>query len=111
MPDDRRRRADPRALLLDADDRPTPVYRRYLELQREYDAAVRRRDEARDRAHLRPALLQAWPQDSRAYTEAVDAALVRWRALGHKAEVEAALDQLADPPTTTDPPTGGPHHA
>lgn len=84
------------AVLIGPDGKPTRKYRAYLEHQETYDKQVRLRDEARAAARRNPMALQNWPTAGRAHSDRIDAAMKRWLTLGHKAEVEAALDVVAE---------------
>ena len=74
---------------------PSAKYRSYLRLRRAYEAAIRRREEARVDAGRDPKALQQWPITGRTYDREVDSALDQWLTAGHKAEIEAALRVLA----------------
>jgi hypothetical protein len=85
-----------RATLIGPDGKPTTKYQAYLEHQEAYDTLVRQRDEARAAALRNPMALQNWPLASRAYSDRIDAAMKRWLTLGHKVEVEVALDVVTE---------------
>lgn len=87
--DDPRVRAE--MLLRGADGRPTAKYQAYLDHQAAFLRARRRYEEALAEAQQEPDLLRRWPIHGVAYEKEVRAAHDRWVALGHKAEVEAAL--------------------
>ena len=90
--DDPRSRAE--TLLRDADGRPTAEYQAYLDRQAAFLRARRRYEEALAEAQRQPDLLRLWPIHGVAHEKEVRAAYDRWVALGHKAEVEAALAVL-----------------
>ncbi|PPK96143.1 hypothetical protein CLV92_105245 [Kineococcus xinjiangensis] len=101
-----------RAGLIGPDGTATPRYAQYLAHQRQHQAALAAREEAYARALRDPRALQQWPMTGRAYQDAVDDAFDRWLSLGHKREVEAALDALRSPDCTrtTEHPSHPPRH-
>ena len=98
---------DVERLLVDAEGKPTPLYRRYLRYQQEYQKAVRARDQARTRARRTPVALQNWPIVGRSYQEAIDSALDRWLTLGQRNRVERVLEMMRSRPDRDEAEGGG----
>lgn len=84
-----------KAVLTDADDNPTKHYESYLERQEEYEDALTEWRRAYSDALADPIKLQNWPREGRSYSTAADRALDKWTALGHKDEIDKALNTLA----------------
>lgn len=103
MPDPR---TDAEKLLHDEAGHPTPLYRSYLTYQRNFHAALERRDHARAQALLDVAAAAMLPMVGAQLQRDIDAAYDQWSALGHKTQVERAVALIGAagaPPTP--PPT------
>lgn len=83
------------AKLMDKDGNPTPHYEAYMRYEDEWKSKVRARNKAYAAAFTDPMKLQQWPSDGVLYQEDVDEAWNRWMGLGHKVEIEKAIDTLA----------------
>lgn len=87
--------ADAEALLVDEEGEPTRLYEKYLEYSDAHDEALQ--DYYLEFADVStdPDKLEKWPMSGTILRKKLDKALDRWRGLGHKEEVEAAIDVLA----------------
>jgi hypothetical protein len=83
------------AVLQDKDGNVTPHYQAYMDRQDEYQSKIKARNRAYSAAFTDPMKLQQWPQDGVPYQDDVDQAWDRWISLGHKIEIEKALNTLA----------------
>jgi len=83
------------AQLQDKDDNPTPHYESYMKYEGEYRSKVKARNKAYADAFTDPVKLQAWPTVGVEYQDEVEEAWDRWMGLGHKEEIEKAINTLA----------------
>lgn len=83
------------AKLMDKDDNPTPQYQKYMEYQDAYRSKVRAWNKAYANAITDPTKFQAWPREGKLYHDEADEAFDRWTSMGHKVQIEQALNILA----------------
>lgn len=82
-------------ILMDKDDNPTPHYESYMRFEEEWKDKVKAWHRAYSNAFTDPMKLQNWPIDGTLYQNDADEAMDRWTGLGHKQEIENAIDTLA----------------
>jgi len=86
---------DARAVLADKDDNPTSHYQAYMDREEEYKDKVKAYNRAYAGAMTDPFKLQNWPREGVLYQQDIDEAWDRWVGLGHKQEIEKAINTLA----------------
>jgi hypothetical protein len=83
------------AVLMDKDGNATAHYQAYMQYEDEYKSKVKSRNKAYADAFTDPMKLQSWPINGVVYQDDVDEAWNRWMGLGHKEEIEKAINTLA----------------
>lgn len=81
-------------LLISDDGKPSPKYQAYLQYARAVAEKERELNEAKLAAGQNLNLLQQWPITGKTYYEELQQAKDQWVVLGHKNEVEQALNVL-----------------
>lgn len=83
------------AVLMDKDGNATPKYEAYMRYEQEWKDKVKAWQRAYANAFTDPVRLQNWPNEGTLYHQDADEAWDRWTGLGHKQEIENALNTLA----------------
>jgi len=85
---------DAQTVLQDKDGNATPAYEKYLQYQDEYKSKIKIRNREYAAAFTDPMRLQTWPMVGVTLQDDIDDAMKRWSGLGHKENVEKALNTL-----------------
>lgn len=85
---------DAQTVLQDKDGNATPHYEAYMRYQDEYKTKIKIRNREYANAFTDPLRLQSWPMNGVTFQDDVDDAAKRWTGLGHKEEIERALNTL-----------------